>query len=71
LALFGRRLQEPADSFAIPATENLHNFRLMHCSKASYSITSSALTSSAGDVITPQNAYFSRACWSNTLSSNL
>jgi len=25
LALFGRRLQERADSLAIPATENLHN----------------------------------------------
>ena len=31
LALFGRRLQERADSLAIPATENLHSTGLMHC----------------------------------------
>jgi hypothetical protein len=33
LALFGRRLQERADSLGIPASKNLHRKRLMHCSK--------------------------------------
>jgi hypothetical protein len=30
LALFGRRPSVPGDSFVIPASENLHNNRLMH-----------------------------------------
>jgi hypothetical protein len=33
LALFGRRLSERGDGLGMPASENLHNRRLMHCSK--------------------------------------
>jgi len=33
LALFGRRPPQRVDSLVMPASENLHNNRLMHCSK--------------------------------------
>jgi len=33
LALFGRRLSERGEGLGIPASENLHNSRLMHRSK--------------------------------------
>jgi hypothetical protein len=33
IALFGRRPQQRVEGFVMPASKNLHNNGLMHCSK--------------------------------------
>jgi hypothetical protein len=55
LALFGRRPPQRVDSIVMPASENLHNKRLMRRSKRHlYSITSSVRASSIGEGSAPE-----------------
>jgi hypothetical protein len=72
LALFGRRPPQRVDSLVMPASENLHNKRLMHRSNlTAYSIISSARASSDGETVNPSafavlrltaSRYFVGAC---------